>query len=148
MRRRTLLKAGLLQAGIAGGLTPRSLFAAYPADAFKAEAIADALRAAFGTADIGDNDLIEIEAPAIASDSNMVPIRVRSKLPNTESISIVVAGNAAPFTAFFRLYEPQGFISTRVRLADSGEVLVVVKADGMLHANRRPVRVGNNQCRF
>lgn len=146
MRRRTLLKAGLLQAGITA-LLPRGVLAAYPAEAFRAEAAADALREVFGSADVGPSEQIEIDAPAIASDSNMVPVRVRSNLPNTESISIVVAGNAAPFTAFFRLYEPQGYVSTRLRLAASGELLVVVKADGALYANRRPVRVGNNECR-
>ncbi len=148
MLRRTLLKAGLLQAGMISLLLPRRVLAAYPGNAFRAEAIPDALREIYGTADIGDNEQIEIDAPAIASDANMVPVRVRSKLPNTESIAIVVAGNASPFTAYFRLYEPQGYVSTRVRLAESGELLVVVKADGVLHANRRPVRVGNNQCRI
>jgi len=146
MKRRTLLKAGL-GAGLAGVLVPGAALAQYPKNAFLAKETTEALREVFGTADIGDSDKIEIEAPHIASDANMVPVRIRSGFDNTESISLVVAGNESPFTAHFRLYESQNFVSTRIRMSDAGELLVVVKADGALYTGRRAVRVGLNQCR-
>ena len=65
---------------------------------------------------------------------------------DTESISLVVAGNESPFTAHFRLYESQNFVSTRVRMSGTGELLVVVKAAGARYTGRRAVRVGRNQC--
>jgi len=146
MKRRTLLKAGL-RAGLAGMLIPGAALAQYPTKAFLAKDTPEALRELFGTADIGDSDKIEVEAPHIASDADMVPVRIRSGFDNTESISLVVAGNESPFTAFFRLYEAQNFVSTRIRLSDSSELLVVVKADGVLYTGRRRVRVGRNACR-
>ncbi len=145
MKRRTLLKASL-KLGITGMLFPGVALSDYPTGAFLAKQIPDALQAAFGTADIGESKQIEIEAPHIASDANMVPVRVKSGFDNTESISLVVTGNESPFTAYFKLYEEQNFVSTRIRMAESGDVLVIVKADGVLHTNQRPIRVGRNSC--
>lgn len=146
MKRRTLLKAALFQAVAAGLLIPgRVLGETYPAKAFRAKELPEALNEIFGTADIADSDKIEIEAPLVATDGGMVPVRVSSGLDNTQSISIVVQGNEAPFTAHFRVYEPQGFVSTRLRIANSGDILVIVKADGVLYTSTRPVRVGR-QC--
>ncbi len=127
-------------------LFPGVALSDYPTGAFLAKQIPDALQAAFGTADIGESQQIEIEAPHIASDANMVPVRVKSGFDNTESISLVVTGNESPFTAYFKLYEEQNFVSTRIRMAESGDLLVVVKADGVLHTNQRPIRVGRNSC--
>jgi sulfur-oxidizing protein SoxY len=145
MKRRTLLKASL-QLGVTGMLFPGTAISAYPTGAFLAKEIPDALREAFGTTDIGESSKIEIEAPHIASDANMVPVRISSGFENTESISLVVTGNESPFTAYFKLYEAQSFISTRIRMADTSDLLVIVKADGVLHTSKRPVRVGRNGC--
>ena len=145
MKRRTLLKAAA-QLAVAATLVPGRAQAAYPMKAFLAEEIPDAMREVFGTADIGISDKIEIDAPHIASDGNLVPVRIRSGLEQTESISIIVPANKTPFTAHFKLYEQQSFVSTRLRMAASGELLVVVKADGGLHTARRPIRVGRTEC--
>lgn len=132
---------------LTGAIVPGVAIAEYPTRAFLAKEAAEALREAFGNADIGETDKIEIEAPHIASDADMVPVRIRSGFVNTESISLVVEGNESPFTAVFKLYESQNLVSTRIRMADSGELLVIVKADGMLHASTRSIRVGRNECR-
>ena len=58
-----------------------------------------------------------------------------------------VSGNQSPFTAYFRLYETQNFVTTRVRVADTTDLLVIVKAGGSLHTGTRTVRVGRNECR-
>ena len=146
VRRRTFLKAAVTQAVVSGMLVPgRVLADAYPGKAFRAKAVPDALNEVFGTTDIASSDRIEIEAPLVAIDGGMVPVRVSSGLENTESISIVVQGNEAPFTAHFRIYEQHGFVSTRLRMANSGDLLVIVKADGVLYTSTRPVRVGR-QC--
>ena len=145
MKRRTLLKASL-QLGFTGLLFPGVAIGSYPTRAFLAEQVPEALREVYGTADIGESGKIEIEAPHIASDARMVPVRIKSGFENTESISLVVTGNKSPFTAYFKLYEAQSFVSTRIRMADSSDLLVIVKADGVLYTNKRPVRVGRNSC--
>ena len=63
---------------MAGMLLPLRAFGAYPTKAFLAKEIPDALREAFGTADIGESDKIEIDAPHIASDAGLVPKASRS----------------------------------------------------------------------
>lgn len=146
MKRRTLLKAGL-QLALAGAIVPGAAIAEYPTKAFLAKETPEALREAFGGTDISETDKIEIDAPHIASDANMVPVRVRSGFVNTESISLVVETNESPFTAVFKLFESQNFVSTRIRMSDTGDLLVIVKADGKLHASTRPIRVGRNSCR-
>lgn len=145
MKRRTLLKASL-QLGLTGMIFPQAAIGAYPTKAFLAKEIPDVLREAFGSADIGESNQIEIEAPQIASDANMVPVRISSGLENTESIALVVTANESPFTAYFKLYETPAFVSTRIRMSATGDLLVVVKADGVLHTNQRPIRVGRNSC--
>ena len=147
MKRRTLLKATLVNAAAAATVFPNSVQAAYPSKAFRAEQAVDALREVFGTADIAASNDIEIEVPDIARDGKMVPVKVRSGIENTESISLVVEANENPFTAYFRLFEPQAYVSTRIRMAKSSEMLVVVKAGGVLHTRTRMVRVGGNMCR-
>jgi sulfur-oxidizing protein SoxY len=145
MKRRTLLKASL-QLGLAGTILPQVAIGAYPTKAFLAREVPEVLREVFGSADIGESNQIEIEAPQIASDANMVPVRVSSSLANTESIALVVAANESPFTAYFKLYEAPAFVSTRIRIAATSNLLVVVKADGVLHTRQRPIRVGSNSC--
>ena len=146
MYRRTLLQAALVP--LATGLTPRAVIAAYPTDAFLAREPAEAMREVFGTADIAPapGDAIEIDAPHIASDPDLVTIRVRSGYPDTESITLLVAGNESPLAAHYRLYGEQSWVTSRLRLEQSTDLLVVVKAGGQLHTATRPVRVASS-CR-
>ena len=145
MKRRTLLKASL-QPGLCGIIFPQAALGAYPTKVFLARETNDALKVVFGTTDIGESDQIEIEAPHIARDANMVPVRIRSGFENTESIAIVVAGNTSPLTAYFWLYEAQSFFSTRIRMSATSDLLVVVKADGILHTNKLSIRVSGENC--
>lgn len=146
MKRRTLLKATLAHLLVTGTVCPLPSQASFPTQVFRKKDALEAMREAFGSADIAESDDIDIDVPAIAIDADLVPVRVKSNLPDTESISLIFEGNEAPFTAHYRIYENPGFVTTRLRLQDSGELMVVVKAGGMLHQRRRRVRVGKNMC--
>ncbi len=146
MKRRTLLQASLIPLSAAAGVTPGRAIAAYPKQAFKAKQIAVALRESVGTADIAESDDIVIEMPAIASDPDLVPVRIRPGFANTEAISIIVAANPTPLAAHYRLHGPQAYVTTRVRIAGSGDVMVVVKADGKLYSRRQAVSAGGKGC--
>ena len=141
MKRRTLLQAGLATAGAM--LLPRSVIGAYPVDAFLAKKPEDALREMVGTTDIAPGDAIEIDAPPIASDPDLVRVRVRSGYTNTQAITLLVSGNKSPLAAHYRLHGGQDAVTTRLRLDETGELLVVVKADGQLYAASQPLRVAN-----
>lgn len=143
MHRRTLLQAGLVP--LAASLTPRAVIAAYPTDAFLAREPAAAMQELLGTADIAPapGDAIEIDAPHVATDPDLVTIRVRSGYANTEAITLLVADNEAPLAAHYRLHGEPSWVTTRLRLEKSTELLVVVKAGGQLHTATRPVRVSS-----
>lgn len=145
MQRRTLLKASL-GAGVGALALPRAVLGEYPEKAFLANESGESLRASVGTADIADSDAVAIRAPDIVSDARLVPVRIESTLRQIESITLVVPGNEMPLTAHYRLYQAQSFVTTRIRMPKSGELLAVVKADGALHAARRRVRVADRNC--
>ena len=141
MMRRTRLKAGLVTTGAL--LVPRAVIGSYPVDAFLAKEPVDALREIVGTADIAPGDAIEIDAPPIASDPDLVTVRVRSGYPDTEAITLLAAGNKSPLAAHYRLFGGQDAITTRLRIDQTGELLVVVKAGGQLHSASHSLRVAN-----
>ena len=147
MQRRTLLKLGLAQISAGMLLAPVSVIGAYPAPVFRAKEAQQALTEMFGTVDIAENSQIRIETPPVARDGKRVQVKVLSTLPDTESIALVVESNETPFTAYFKIFEPQTFVTTRIRVEDSGELLVVVRANGQLFTRRHPLRIGDNMCR-
>jgi sulfur-oxidizing protein SoxY len=147
MNRRTLLKAGVAQFALLGLLRPTSAQAIYPLDAFKSKDIPQALNTVLGAAELVPSEQITIEVPHVASDKNVVPLRISSALENIESISVVFEGNQFPFTAYFRLYDAQSHISTRIKVEQPGDMLVVVKAGGALHTSKRSIRISNGVCK-
>ncbi len=143
MNRRIFLKAVALSISSIGLLKPGVVLGQYPVAAFKAKEASESLREAFGTSDIAASEQIQIDLPLVARNAHMLPVRVRTSLAKVESIALVVSSNEEPFTALFKIYDSVGFVSTRVRVADNGEVLAVVKADGVLYTKTQSFRVGN-----
>jgi predicted secreted protein len=110
MQRRTLLKPGLAQIAVAGLVFPKSVNAGYPSKAFRTKQASEALGELYVSADIASSNQIEIEIPAV-TEGDMVPVKIKSGFDNTESIAVIVESNPSPFTAYFRLYEPQAYVS-------------------------------------
>jgi sulfur-oxidizing protein SoxY len=151
MQRRTLLKSTLAAsaAGIAasaGLLMPGPVLALYPGAAFEAKEDATALSAAVGAGSYEFSDKIEIRAPDIAENGAVVPVSVSSSLPDVESISLLAQANATPLVASFNLHGSQAFISTRIKMGKTGNVLAVVKSGGRLYAAEREVKVTIGGC--
>ncbi len=146
MKRRTLLKLGLLQAGSSLLLVPVSSWSAYPTGAFEATEASAVLTALHGSDQLEDSGQLRIDVPGIAEDPRYVPIRISSTLENIESVTVIAEGNNIPLTAHFRLYEPQDFLASRIKIEKTGDLLVVVKAGGKLHAARRTVRASSSGC--
>ncbi|MFT5504482.1 MAG: sulfur-oxidizing protein SoxY [Gammaproteobacteria bacterium] len=151
MKRRTLLKGGLASgaagfAVTAGILTPGAVFAAYPKAAFTATDVPGALNNAIGSSDFTQSGDIKIKAPDIAENGAVVPVTVSSSIANVESISLVVEGNASPFVASFKMHGSDAFVSTRIKMGKTSNVLAVVKAGGSLHATSKEVKVTIGGC--
>ena len=150
MKRRMFLK-GTLAAGTvgvavgAGLLTPSSVVAAWPKAALEAKTVDDALKAAglSGASESGD---IKIKAPDIAENGAVVPVTVSTGLSNVESITLLVDSNNSPLAGSFNLSNADAYVSTRIKMGKTGNVLAVVKSGGKLYANKKEVKVTIGGC--
>ncbi len=151
MNRRTLLKRTLAASAVgvaasAGLLTPGQVLAAYPKAAFEAKDTAGALSAVVGSASYEHSDDIKIKAPDIAENGSVVPVTISSGLSGVESISILVDANQSPLAASFNLHGSTAYVSTRIKMGKTGNVLAVVKSGGKLYANKKEVKVTIGGC--
>lgn len=152
IKRRILLKGALAAGAIgavtsAGLLTPRSVLAAWPAGAFEAKTVSDALKGLLGSDSLESSDRIKIKAPDIAENGAVVPITVTSDISDAESISIIAEKNATPLTASFILGPgTEGYISTRIKMGKTAKVVAVVKTGVKLYSTSKEVKVTIGGC--
>jgi sulfur-oxidizing protein SoxY len=151
MKRRVLLKGSLAASTLgvataAGLLTPQTVLAAWNANAFGAKTEADALSALLGSAESEASADISINAPEIAENGAVVPIKVSTTL-KAESISILAPNNPVPLTSSFSFGEgAESFASTRIKMGKTGDVVAVVKSGGKLYSARKSVKVTIGGC--
>jgi sulfur-oxidizing protein SoxY len=151
-KRRILLKGSLAAGTIgvavgAGILTPRLVLGAWNEGAFGAESVDDALSSLLGTSEHEASDGIKIKAPDIAENGAVVPITVESDMEGIDSISIIAAGNQTPLIASFDLGKGAvGFVSTRIKMAKTAEVIAAVKAGDKVHSAAKEVKVTIGGC--
>lgn len=151
MNRRTLLKRTLAFgtvgiAASAGLLTPGRVLAAYPKAAFEAKDSAGALSAAVGSGSFEHSDDIKIKAPDIAENGSVVPVTISSGMSAVDSITILAESNNTPMVASFNLNGSQAYVSTRIKMGKTGNVVAVVKSGGKLYANKKEVKVTIGGC--
>lgn len=151
-KRRILLKGSLAAGAVgvaigAGLLTPRAVLAAWPEAAFKAESVDDALNALLGSNTHEASEGIKIKAPDIAENGAVVPITVSTDMAGASSIAVIAINNPSPLVASYELGEgTEGFVSTRIKMGKSGDVIAVVKADGKLYSAKKEVKVTIGGC--
>jgi sulfur-oxidizing protein SoxY len=150
--RRTFLKgtgaAGTVAVALAAGLLkPGQVLAAeWNKPAFESKGIIDALKAIGGSAAADSKDIV-IKAPDIAENGAVVPVEVTSKIPGTESIAIVVEKNDRPLIAVFNLLGgAEGFVSTRIKMAQTSDIKILVKAGGKMYTAKKEVKVTIGGC--
>jgi sulfur-oxidizing protein SoxY len=72
---------------------------------------------------------------------------VETGIANAESISIIAEKNASPLTASFLLGAgAEGFVSTRIKMGKTSNVVAVVKADGKMYSTSKEVKVTIGGC--
>jgi len=90
---------------------------------------------------------IKIKAPDIAENGAVVPVTVSTGLENVESISILAAKNGNPLIASFNLGEgAEPFVSTRIKMGATADVIALVKAGGKLYSAKKEVKVTIGGC--
>lgn len=151
-KRRILLKGSLAASAVgmavgAGLLTPRSVLAAWPQAAFEAKMVPDALQALLDGSSPESSADIKIKAPDIAENGAVVPVTISSTIEGVESIALLAANNPVPLVANYVLGEGAApFVSTRIKMGKSGDVIAVIKAGGKLYNASKGVKVTIGGC--
>jgi len=151
--RRALLKGSLVTvlAGLTGslGVLLSSLArAAWPASAFDAKKVPDALHLLFGHTDLISRDAdITLSAPDLAENGAVVPVTVSSTLQGVESITLMVDKNPNALVARYTLAKHTlPYIKTNIKMAEPSYIIAVLKVGDKLYSTRRKVKVTLNGC--
>ncbi|HUL66971.1 MAG TPA: thiosulfate oxidation carrier protein SoxY [Burkholderiaceae bacterium] len=150
-KRRDVVRLGGLFAALAtiGMLTEEEALAqqqAWNKAAFETKNPRDTIKALGGSSAAESKD-ITMTVPDIAENGAVVPVAVASRIPGTQNIYILVEKNPNTLAAGFTL--PQGTepsISTRVKMAQTSNVLAVVKANDQFYVASREVKVTLGGC--
>jgi sulfur-oxidizing protein SoxY len=150
--RRTFIKftgtLGALSAVAVTGLlkTTQALAAPWNKAGFESKTAADALKT-LGAGSAANSRDIVITAPDIAENGAVVPIEITSRIPNTQSISIIAEKNPFPLAAtvdFANGAEPYAYV--RIKMGQTSNVRAVVKADGKFFTAAKEVKITIGGC--
>ena len=150
--RRGILKTGgaLVVLGSAAGLvTPGSALAQqWNKAAFETKNLGDTLKAMGGANATESKDIQFVNpTPDIAENGAVVPVTVTSNIPKTQSIAIMVEKNPNMLSANFEIPEgTDAFVSTRLKMGETSNVVAVVKADGKYYYARKEIKVTLGGC--
>lgn len=145
--RRSLLKSasamGILLA--AGVITSQQARAADARAGFDAKNLSEAL-AALGSTAVESKD-INITTPDIAENGAVVPVTVETSLVNVTEIYMFVEKNPNPLAAVFMIpADTETRVQTRLKMGQSTNVLVIVKAGGKLFSASKETKVTLGGC--
>jgi sulfur-oxidizing protein SoxY len=150
--RRAFLKAsvalGAYSLATATGLiAPNTTQADWLADFFAPGTLEQTLKKTFDTTKINNSDKIELKLPSIAENGAVVPISITSTLALAEQVFILVEKNPIPLAAVFNLSpDVEAFVSTRLKIAETCNVIVVIKAAAQLYKTEQLVKVTQGGC--
>ena len=131
----------------AGVLVPQRVLGAYNAAAFDAKDVNGAISGSMGSDQHTASDAIKLKAPDIAENGAVVPVTVSSSMSNVEAISIIASANPSPLTSSYQLSSAcEAFVSTRIKMVKTSNVIAVVKADGKLYSATKEVKVTIGGC--
>ncbi len=150
LRRKFIKTATFVGAAVTVGtgvLVPQRALGAYAKAAFEAKDVNGAMSAAMGSDQHTASDSIKLKAPDIAENGAVVPVTVSASMSNVDAISIIAASNATPLTSSYRLSAAcEPFVSTRIKMGKTANVIAVVKADGKLYSTTKEVKVTIGGC--
>ena len=149
-RRQSLGAAGGLglQAALAsiGLLPPASATAQQTPVAFQARTVAETLKALGVVAPAESKDLA-IVAAELSDNGAVVDVALRSALPDTQMLALLVERNPNPLVCVYRI--PEGTepdIAMTVKISETSDVILVAKAGGRYLMTRRNLKVTLGGC--
>ncbi|MDZ4141611.1 MAG: thiosulfate oxidation carrier protein SoxY [Methylotenera sp.] len=98
-----------------------------------------------------DNEIVSLDiqiiAPDKAENGAVVPVEVRSHIANTEAIAILVEKNPTPLIANFMFsHGAEPFVITRIKMAETDDIKIIVKAGNQYFTNSKNIIVLENGC--
>ncbi len=145
MQRREFLK--LLTGAIAAIMLPiNALAAVWNKAAFEANKLADAEKGLAVDSETSSKE-IEIIAPDRAENGAIVQIEITSRIPNTESISVLVEHNPTVLIGNFVFSNGAlPYLVTRIKMAETSDIKIIVKAGDSYFTASKNVVVLENGC--
>jgi len=149
--RRNVLKGagatGVVSVAFAAGLLkPGMALADWNKAAFESKDLAGAINGVGGGAATASGD-ITVTAPDIAENGAVVPVTITSKIAGTDAIAIVSEKNGFPLIADFKLMNgAEGYVSTRIKMGATSNVIAVVHAGGKAYKAHKEVKVTIGGC--
>ncbi len=154
-KRRAFLKTSLALSAYSfatatGLIASADTQAEWLANFFSQGTLNDSLKKSFNIPDVTHiqlSDKIELKLPSIAENGAMVPLTITTGLEQVEQFFVFVEKNPVPLAAIFNLSpNVEATASTRLKMAETAEVIVVAKADGKLYKAQQTVKVTIGGC--
>jgi sulfur-oxidizing protein SoxY len=149
--RRSVLRAGggagvLAALSAAGFIVPGEALAAWSKAAFEGKNVDEAMKA-LGATSTGASGDVQIVASDIAENGAVVPIQAISKAANTQQIAIMVNKNPNVLAAVFDVGpDVLPDFTTRIKMSETSNVTVLVKADGKFLVATKEIKVTLGGC--
>jgi sulfur-oxidizing protein SoxY len=146
--RRTIIQAlAVLVSAPLTMITRWCAAATRPQVAFSQDDVEAAITALSAGAKPLASDKIRIGVARLAENGAVVPLKVDVDLPNVRTIAILATKNPVPLIARFDLAAgTRAFIATRVKLAESSEILALVETEAGWYLARQTVEVTIGGC--
>jgi sulfur-oxidizing protein SoxY len=145
---RLLFSCSAVLVSVSPLLHPLRVLADWNVDAFNREVESEALALFFPqwTTPVA-SDAINIEIYDLVENGAVVPVQIRTTLPNVTSITITVEKNPNPLIANFNLSPAcSGFVSTRIKMGESSMVVATVQSNGKFFTAGKYVEVTEGGC--
>ncbi len=132
---------------ITGLLKPATALAKWNKAAFTAVNFDEAINAYFPDQQIQETDQITIGVHPVVENGAVVPVKIKTDLPNPETITIFVDKNPNPLIANFDLFPGCiGFISSRIKVQEPSNIIAAVKAGGKVFITKIFIEVLKGGC--
>jgi predicted secreted protein len=140
-RRRFLSFSAL---GLMAGLWAMPSRAAWPKALFEAKSLSDLYNAGENKTIATASELIEIKIADISDTPNNIPLYIKSHIPNTDKIWLIIERNVPPLAAEFNFGpDTQPAVHTRIQVAGDSRIQVIVEAQGKRYIVGKKVRIAS-----
>ena len=127
----------------------KNIFASWNEKAFNSENTDDSISKILNGAKLDEaiNDMLTVDLPDIAENGGKVPIKISSTIEDTQAIHIFVEKNPLPLICSFMFTNNlKPYVSTRIKMQETSNVIVVVTSSGGNYKITKSVNVAAGGC--